>query len=238
MARVISFVNPLHKTGKTTSTLHLGESLSKMNKKVLIVDLDWQCELTTRSGVDPTNQTFNITTMFEFGAFHLKNSIVNIKSNLYLLPSSIDLAWFTYQGFYEDFESILSLIIKNFSTYDYILIDSPSVLSQLTKTILEQSDEVIIPCSVDRTGYRSITLVEDTILDVQKKSNPDLLFTGLIATSYDKKIKDSKMILEEMEDEYTLLTTINKKDKKIEYKFDEAAQKIISGYALLSEKSS
>lgn len=237
MSRVIAFVNPLHSSGKTTSTLHLGESLSKLNKKVLLVDFDWQSGLTIRSGIDPINQTFNITTIFEFGAVHLNQSIVNLKNNLYFLPSSIDLSWFLYQGFYEDFEHILNLIIKNFSSFDYILIDCPSILSQLTKTILQQSDEVIIPCTVDNIGFRSVTLIEDTIFDVKKNSNPDLLFTGIIATSYDKKFQETKMILEEMKDEYTLLTTINKNDKKIEYKFDEAAQKIISGCALLSKKS-
>lgn len=236
MARVISLVNPLQKSGKTTSTLYLSESLSRMNKKVLMIDFDWQCELTTRSGVDPINQTFNITTIFEFGAVHLNQSIVNLKNNLYILPSSIDLSWFLYQGFYEDFERVLNLIIKNFSSFDYILIDCPSILSQLTKTILQQTDEVIIPCTVDNIGFRSITLIEDTIFNVKKNSNPDLSF-GIIATSYDKKNNDSNTILVQMSDEYTLLTTLNKKEKNIEHKYGEAAKKIISNYVILKEIS-
>jgi chromosome partitioning protein len=49
--KVVSIVNQKGGTGKTTTTINLGCALAKMGKKVLLLDLDPQANLTYSLGV-------------------------------------------------------------------------------------------------------------------------------------------------------------------------------------------
>ena len=46
MTRIISLINNKGGVGKTTSCLNIGVALSRLNKKVLLVDIDPQGNLT------------------------------------------------------------------------------------------------------------------------------------------------------------------------------------------------
>ena len=59
MAKIISVINNKGGTGKTTTVLNLGAALQRRKKKVLLIDLDSQGNLTSSFGRRTPNTRFN-----------------------------------------------------------------------------------------------------------------------------------------------------------------------------------
>ena len=96
--------------------------------------------------------------------------------------------------------------------YDYILIDCPPQLSILTINGLTASDYILIPCKTDYLSYRGLENLLDTVEEVQELLNPRLKVIGIMATLYDKRIKDDVEVYELLKqkygDTYGILETI------------------------------
>ena len=130
MSKVITLANFKGGVGKTTSTLNIGAGLSILNKKVLLIDLDPQFNLTQSLGVDEENNT----TIYEALTSQKNVKPVVITDNLHLIPSSLDLIKAELElssQFKREF--ILSKVIESYkANYDYIIIDCPPALGLLT----------------------------------------------------------------------------------------------------------
>ena len=128
--KVISFLNFKGGVGKTTSTHSIGAALSKLGKKVLLIDLDPQSTLTffsTEGNIKVTSREllFNelpieecITKCSEFDL---------IASNIKLAISELEL-----NAHYGKEFRLKNAIAKAKLDYDYILIDCPPSLSVFT----------------------------------------------------------------------------------------------------------
>lgn len=168
MAKIISFGNFKGGTGKTTNSTMIAYELSNMGYKVLLGDLDPQADATDlllltkkRRGNFEVNKT--MMACLAEGSF--KDSIIEIKNNLFLLPSADDFS--SYNIFLEkkfpnaDFNSrnnyfndVLNEVKEN---YDFIILDNPPSISIYTNSSLIASDYVII---VLQTQERSLTGAE------------------------------------------------------------------------------
>lgn len=128
--------------GKTTSTINIGAALSGKNKKVLLVDLDPQANLTQSLGIKNTE-----ITIYE----NLKGEkiihTIEYRTNLYVLPSSLDLSLAEMELNSEPGrEYILKDILSQLTNkFEYILIDCPPSLGLLTINALTAADFVLIP---------------------------------------------------------------------------------------------
>ena len=73
--------------GKTTSTINIGAALAAKKKKVLLVDLDPQANLTQSLGINKVE-----ITIYDNWRGEKLITPIEYKSNLYVLPSSLDLS--------------------------------------------------------------------------------------------------------------------------------------------------
>ena len=177
MATVITFGNFKGGTGKTTNSAMIAYTLSNLGYKTLLIDLDPQANATalylrTKQKLTDNIVTFDKTLMSAIADGDLPGIIIDIKENLYLLPSFADFT--SYPLFLEKkfpnnqlsrvtyFDSLLSEIKEN---YDFILIDVPPTLSSYTDSALFASDYTII---VLQTQERSLVGAEAYIVYLQE----------------------------------------------------------------------
>lgn len=181
---IYAVVNHKGGVGKSTSTINLGAALAKRGKKVLLVDLDPQANLTQSLGIKNPE-----ITIYENLKGEKLLAPVEYKNNLYVLPSSLDLSAAEMELSSEPgreyiLKDILEQLIKKF---DYILIDCPPSLGILTINALAASKYVLIPMQAEYLAMRGLAKLTDTIKKIQKRLNPNLEIGGLFLTQYDAR---------------------------------------------------
>lgn len=203
--KVISFANQKGGVAKTTTTYNVGIGLAKHGKKVLMIDLDPQANLTISVGIEPYDVEKSIANVFNKSA-SIEECIFGVNENLHIVASTIDLASEEMNLLSRTSrELVLSRAIEPLkAVYDYILIDSPPQLSLLTINALACSDGVIIPSATQYLAYRGIELLSNTINDIKELINPKLEIYGYIATMY-KQTNKQKEILNTMQNKYNIL---------------------------------
>lgn len=175
-------------------------------------DLDSQASLTISTGHEPDEYEHTICEILMKKPEPIEQCIYTIGPNFDLMPSIIDLASLEMELMSRTArESILSRALKEVEDkYDYILIDCPPQLSILTINALAAADQVIIPCKTDYLSYRGLQYLENTILDVKELINPKIKVMGIIATLFEKNVKDHNEILRHLQENYNVLGVTKK----------------------------
>lgn len=184
MSKVISLLNHKGGVGKTTSTINIGAGLVKLGKRVLVLDLDPQANLTLSLGV-PRQKI----TIYEALRGEGELAPYTIKENFDVIPSTLDLSGAEMELINEaGREFILRELFEPFQTeYDYILIDCPPSLGLLTLNALTSSNHVIIPLQTQFLALQGLTKIKQVVDKVRFRLNKKLTILGVVATMYDKR---------------------------------------------------
>lgn len=182
MAKIISIALQKGGTGKTTTSQALASSLGNMDKRVLLVDMDAQGNLTYASNVDDAEHTLTDVLSEECS---IDNTIISCKhydliaSDSYL--TNIEIA--------EDVPATLlsATLAPIKDQYDFIIIDTPPALGNLSFNALTASDYVIIPTEPRPFALQGIGTLYDTIKSVQITQNPSLSILGILLIKYNKR---------------------------------------------------
>lgn len=181
--RVISIANHKGGVGKTTSVVSIGAGLAEAGRRVLLIDLDPQANLTQTLGV---NSDLTIYRSMREG---IPLSPVEVTTGLSVVPSEFDLSGVEVEiGQRKDRNRILrSLIVPLTDRYDYILIDTPPSLGLLSINALTASTEVYIPLDPSPLALNGTAKLTGAIAEVRQSLNPDLRISGVIITKYDNR---------------------------------------------------
>ena len=192
-AKIVSVINQKGGTGKTTTTINLGSALSKLGKKILLVDLDPQANLSYSLGIEEPEGT--LADVFA-GNKELKDILVH-QENLSVAPGSNELVDIEISLVnQEKRESFLKNILADAKGYDYILIDCPPSLSLLTVNGLAASDEVVIPLQMEVLTLQGLNQILSTVGQIRTAFNPKLKVKGIVVVMFDKRRKLSTEIQE------------------------------------------
>ena len=184
--RIISLLNQKGGVGKTTSTVNIGQGLSLLGKKVLLLDLDPQAHLTYSLGIKAHELEKTVFELLKGEA--TLDQVIQTVGAMHVIPSTLDLS-----GAEMEFSSIagremlLKEALKKAHDYDYILIDCPPNLSILTLNTLTTAREVFICVQTEYLALQGIARLMETIQVVKKRLNKNLNVTGVICTRYDKR---------------------------------------------------
>lgn len=184
MGKIISLLNHKGGVGKTTSTINIGAGMVELGKKVLLVDLDPQANLTLSLGIprQPITIYEAIRGESEATPFTVKPGLDVITSNLDL--SSAEMELINEAGR----EYILREIFDPFAEdYDFILIDCPPSLGLLTLNALTASDYVLIPLQTQFLALQGLAKIKQVIQKVRLRLNKKLEIGGVMATMYDAR---------------------------------------------------
>lgn len=182
MRQIISIVNHKGGVGKTTSVSSLGVALARMGKRVLLVDLDAQGNLT-----DTLTQTPGVRSIYDSLRTLETLPVVNIREGLDLCPSSIDLVSMDLElADKREREYRLSKLLQGLD-YEYILLDCPPSLGLLTINALTASTKVIIPLTPEALPAKGLGTLLDIIERTKETLNPSLSLGGILITRYNRR---------------------------------------------------
>lgn len=198
MAKIIAISNHKGGVGKTTSVASIGSILSSKGYKVLMVDLDAQSNLTTSLTADEPERT-----IYNSLKEQRNLPIVELRENLHLIPSSLELA-----GIELELSGVMSreFILKDLleplsETYDYILLDTPPSLGLIAVNSFVASSELFIPLTAEALPFKGLNMILNIVSMVQKRLNPQLSLSGIIITRWAGR-KLNKMVEEALREKY------------------------------------
>ena len=202
--KILSIVNQKGGVGKTTTTINLAACLSKMKRKVLLVDLDPQSNATRGAGIDAASINCSINDVL-LGRNNINDAIISSEVDGFdLLPATPDLT-----------ESEVNLISKNdreftlkeklnqvSKRYDYILMDCPPSLNILTVNSLVSATGVLIPVQCEFYALQGLSELINTIKQIQQSSNENLKIEGILRTMFDSRNNLSTDVSEQLKEHF------------------------------------
>lgn len=184
MSVIISLLNHKGGVGKTTSAINIGAGLVKLGKKVLLLDLDPQANLTISLGIPRQKVTIyeNMRGEAEIQPFIVKEGMEVVTSSLDLSGAEMELINEAGR------EYILRELFEPLQEeYDYIIIDCPPSLGLLTLNALTASDYVVIPMQTEFLALQGLAKIKQITDKVRFRLNKKLTIGGVIATMYDSR---------------------------------------------------
>lgn len=221
---IISIANQKGGVAKTTTTAYLGAALSRLHRKVLLIDSDPQANLTYSLELNDEQkehaQDNSLATIYESGG-SLADCIIAIRDNLHLVPASPDLVMTevaldtspeTLSG---KPECILADALKPVAAnYDYILIDCPPSQGMLTLNALCASNWIVIPTMasvISLTGLERMLEQVHEIVNGEPSLNEDLKILGVLITRF-RKDRTVEVELEQrlrtLEEDFAVFRTV------------------------------
>lgn len=200
--KTISIFNQKGGVGKTTSVVNLAVSLSKLNKKVLVIDFDPQANTTTGLGFDKNELEKSIYKMFYDEGDNYKDYILKSEEGPYLIASENSLSGLEVELVsLDEVERLkmLSQIIEEIKKdFDIILIDCPPSLGLLSLNALVASDSIIIPIQTEYYALEGVSELLKTYQTIKESIKEDLEIEGVLLCMFDKDTDLSYEVVEEV----------------------------------------
>ena len=193
---IISIINQKGGTGKTTTTVNLGRALAQKGCKVLLIDMDPQGNLSYSLAIN----------QFEYSIRDVLVNSVDYTETLverelmHVIPTNMELAQFELNGY--DGKFLLKEALESSDGYDYVLIDCPPSLSQLTINALNASDKVLVPIQLDVFSIQGLRQIMNTVNRIKTEYNSQLQVIGVLPVMVDSRKKLTNEVLEHVKMEF------------------------------------
>jgi chromosome partitioning protein len=216
MARVIAFANQKGGVAKTTTTLNLGVALGEMGKRVLLVDLDPQGNLTMSQGMNPDAIE---RSMFDVLVHRIPISDVIHTVEVDIAVSSIDLAGaeLALSALIGRERALEKALVEVRDRYDFILMDTPPSLGLLTINAFVAATSVIVPVQCEYLSLRGLVQLENTLAMVRENLNPEVRVEGIVPTMYDGRTLHAREAIEILEEHFGDLVYETRIRKTVRY---------------------
>jgi chromosome partitioning protein len=196
--RVFTVANQKGGVGKTTTAVNLAAALAMGGLKVLVIDLDPQGNASTAFGIDrENNEGIYEVLINELPIANVVQKVANFP-HLEIVAANSDLAGaeiLLVPTVAREFR--LQSALNNFLTskqnagqrFDYVFIDCPPSLGLLTINALTAVDEVLVPIQCEYYSLEGLSLLLQTLSEVQKRLNPKIVLSTIVLTMFDSRTR-------------------------------------------------
>jgi chromosome partitioning protein len=199
-ASIIVVANQKGGVGKTTTAVSVASALAQQSVRVLLVDSDPQANCTSGVGMRLRPDQPSIYDVLSDNVPAARVIEQTDIANLWLLPSSIDLA-----GAEIELVSALSreqqlrrALDEVRAHFDIVIVDCPPSLSLLTINALSAADGVLVPIQCEYYALEGLGALTRNAELIRQTLNRDLKITGFALTMYDGRTKLSHEVAEEV----------------------------------------
>ena len=196
--KVISVVNQKGGVGKTTTAVNLSTALAAIGKKILLVDLDPQGNLSTGLGFNYNKREVTIYDIIKDNNLKTIDAINQTKiPGLNIILSSINLSGIEFELAVDSDKNkkLINKISSIKKEYDYIIIDCPPSLGILTVNSLVASNSLLVPLQCEFYALEGLAQLLRTVETIKTNLNKSLYLEGIILTMYDSRNRLSEDVI-------------------------------------------
>ena len=205
--RSIALINQKGGVGKTSTAVNLGAALAKVGKRVLLIDLDPQANLTSwllgpaSEGLDETLAEILL------GEARVEDLIFHTSvDKLDIIPANLKLCGVEkYLSGEIGAESILRDVLSDaelspdprdpsFDLYDYLMIDCPPSVNLLTINAMTAVEEIIVPVQAHVLALNGLANIRKITEKIRKRLNPHLQITGILLAMVNGRTRLSREV--------------------------------------------
>ncbi len=182
MAKIISVANQKGGVGKTTTAINLAAGLAKAGRTALVVDVDPQCNATSGLGVAPAPRHPLVAGQ------PLADSVVETtQPGLFVLPGSQSLADADALSASnrQRAATLRQQLTGELGRFDYVFLDCPPSLGQLTRAALWTSAAIYIPIQCEYFAMEGLSQIIDLARQTKARDNHRLEIGGIVLTMFD-----------------------------------------------------
>ncbi len=211
--KIIAVCSEKGGVGKTTTTVNIARGLTKLGKKVLVIDLDQQGNASQAFGYikdgkyTSSELLYNTIANFDFEV--TKDSFIQNDDNVSYIPASQLLTGITsFMASDSDSNYVIKRALANhdiFNTYDYILLDCRTVLDLLVSNALNASDYAIIPVESGVYSFEGLGNMLDKVSSINNSTNKNLKVLGILLNKQ-QRTTVSISIADSVREEYDDIT--------------------------------
>ena len=199
MPYIIAISNEKGGVAKTTTTYSLGATLAETGKKVLLVDLDPQGNLTLANGIESGESQYHSSEIL-LGELSAQEAVQSTNTpNLDIIPSSPKIAEAEqYLPVHTNYAQKLKNAFASINpVYDYIILDCPPSMGAITTNALAAADLLVIPTQAEYFSAYALRDMMSLIRQIRKEANPGLAYRILI-TMLDQRNRTHRTIREQL----------------------------------------
>ena len=213
--QVISIFNHAGGVAKTSTVRDIGYVLSDLGHKVLLIDLDPQANLTNWLGINEeidlseTVYPAIVSGTGDSDPAELSLPAPRTVHGLDIIPATLRLANLERE--------IISIVmgvmrlreaVRKLSGYDFVLIDPPPSLGQLSALAVVAADSVIVPVPTNRKGLDGVPTVIRMVREYRSAS-PNLKIALFVLTQHDRRTRHDRDSLEVIRSELPAVAPVS-----------------------------
>jgi chromosome partitioning protein len=207
--RRIAVINQKGGVGKTTTSVNLGAALAEQGRRVVVVDMDPQANLSLHLGLEVPSNLPSVYTVLH-GATSFAEALKSSSTpGMSVLPSNIDLS-----GAELELASVIgrdNLLADSIDSWesehrqsegeepaDYVIFDCPPSLGLLSINALAAATEVIVTVQTEFLALMGMSKLVDVVNLIRRRLNPGLRITGIAPCLYDSRLRLAREVLGEI----------------------------------------